>query len=239
MRYCLTCGNIEDDGCANYWKKDYCVWCENYDFVDDGLTHDDFLKLSDEKKLEYIHNIIKIITDNPRFIRDYTWHNNLMEDHFISKVEYENIYTTKGFFHKRKEVFGKRKIVHLTDEIDYNGWRWYESIWSEKAKELYEAKYENFTYNLIERYYPTQAELQGIKEPIAPQNDANTHNQEVAERMAREMELLFPTAKCPTCGSTSVEKITTTSRVVSTATLGIASSNLGKTMKCNKCGYKW
>lgn len=45
--------------------------------------------------------------------------------------------------------------------------------------------------------------------------------------------------KCPTCGSTNICKIGTISKTASIAAFGIFSSNLGKTMKCNKCGHKW
>lgn len=44
---------------------------------------------------------------------------------------------------------------------------------------------------------------------------------------------------CPTCGSTDVQKISTAKRVVSTAVMGIASSTIGKSYECKKCGYKW
>lgn len=45
--------------------------------------------------------------------------------------------------------------------------------------------------------------------------------------------------KCPTCGSTNVKKISGTKRWVGTGLFGLASSDLGKTMQCNSCGYKW
>lgn len=45
--------------------------------------------------------------------------------------------------------------------------------------------------------------------------------------------------KCPTCGSTNISKISTTSKVVGFATVGVFSSNFGKTMHCKQCGYKW
>lgn len=40
---------------------------------------------------------------------------------------------------------------------------------------------------------------------------------------------------CPYCNSTNVKKITTTSRVVSTAAVGVASNKIGKQWHCNKC----
>lgn len=45
--------------------------------------------------------------------------------------------------------------------------------------------------------------------------------------------------KCPTCGSTNIQKISGTKRWLSTGLFGIASSDVGKTMVCKNCGYKW
>lgn len=50
---------------------------------------------------------------------------------------------------------------------------------------------------------------------------------------------LSNTPKCPTCGSTNIKKISATKRWVGTGLFGIASSDMGKTMQCEKCGYKW
>lgn len=43
--------------------------------------------------------------------------------------------------------------------------------------------------------------------------------------------------KCPTCGSTNITKIGTFNRMLSTGLFGLASGKIGKTMKCNNCGY--
>lgn len=45
--------------------------------------------------------------------------------------------------------------------------------------------------------------------------------------------------KCPTCDSTDVKKLSTTSKVIGISLLGLASKTVGKTYKCNKCGYYW
>ena len=57
------------------------------------------------------------------------------------------------------------------------------------------------------------------------------------QRQEREREDNTP--KCPTCGSTDIEKISTTSKVVGGALFGLFSSNVRKTMHCKNCGYKW
>lgn len=45
--------------------------------------------------------------------------------------------------------------------------------------------------------------------------------------------------KCPTCGSTNVDKISTLNRAVSIGFLGLASDKIGKQFCCKDCGYKW
>lgn len=44
---------------------------------------------------------------------------------------------------------------------------------------------------------------------------------------------------CPTCGSTDIQKISGAKRWLSTGLFGLASSDIGKSMCCKKCGYKW
>ena len=53
----------------------------------------------------------------------------------------------------------------------------------------------------------------------------------------KEQEALKP--HCPTCGSTDIQKISGTKRWLSTGLFGLASSDIGKSMCCKKCGYKW
>lgn len=44
---------------------------------------------------------------------------------------------------------------------------------------------------------------------------------------------------CPTCGSSKISRIKTGEKLVGFATVGVFSSNFGKTMHCKQCGYKW
>lgn len=44
---------------------------------------------------------------------------------------------------------------------------------------------------------------------------------------------------CPNCGSSCIKKISTTRRVASVATLGLASSTIGKTYRCQSCRHTW
>ncbi len=61
---------------------------------------------------------------------------------------------------------------------------------------------------------------------------------ELQHQLAQQMRS-SNTPKCPTCGSTNIKKISATKRWVGTGLFGIASSDMGKTMQCNNCGYKW
>lgn len=55
----------------------------------------------------------------------------------------------------------------------------------------------------------------------------------------RELENQLGKPHCPTCNSTNVKTISTTKRMTGLFFAGLASSNLGKTMECKNCGYKW
>lgn len=45
--------------------------------------------------------------------------------------------------------------------------------------------------------------------------------------------------KCPTCGSTNIEKISVTKKAVGGFMFGIFSSDVRNTMHCKSCGAKW
>jgi len=45
--------------------------------------------------------------------------------------------------------------------------------------------------------------------------------------------------KCPVCGSTKVNKISTANRVASVFAFGLASSKIGKQYQCLNCKHKW
>lgn len=58
-------------------------------------------------------------------------------------------------------------------------------------------------------------------------------------RMEKQQAQKANVPKCPTCGSTNVERISTAQKAFGFALVGLFSSNLGKTMHCKNCGYKW
>lgn len=45
--------------------------------------------------------------------------------------------------------------------------------------------------------------------------------------------------RCPTCGSTDLKKIDALDWAISVSFLGLASGKIGKSFKCNHCGYMW
>lgn len=45
--------------------------------------------------------------------------------------------------------------------------------------------------------------------------------------------------KCPTCGSTNIEKISATKKVVGGAMFGLFSSDVRNSIHCKNCGAKW
>lgn len=85
-----------------------------------------------------------------------------------------------------------------------------------------------------DRYLNKQQKYELIQEVKKMQKQTQ---QKQAEQARIEKEQNIP--KCPTCGSTNVNKISTVKKATGFLTVGVFSSNLGKTMECKNCGYKW
>lgn len=95
----------------------------------------------------------------------------------------------------------------------------------------------------IEFYFETRKENEPFK-PFPPIDKEkarqNTHDSvELMKRIEEKNSSSNNVPKCPSCGSSNVSKIGVVNRVVSTTMLGLASSKIGKTHKCNNCGTTW
>lgn len=105
-------------------------------------------------------------------------------------------------------------------------------------KEKYQI-YQNEQYRRILEFVLSKEEIQIIK------FYKNTNNRKYKSYVSTSSSISQPTPttpnipKCPTCGSTNVEKISTAQKAFGFALVGLFSSNLGKTMHCKNCGYKW
>lgn len=73
---------------------------------------------------------------------------------------------------------------------------------------------------------------------IEPQTQCNLSPAEIAHNNAIAQEWQNK-PKCPTCNSTNLKKISTTSKVVNTAVFGLFGTKRHKTFHCNNCGYEW
>lgn len=113
-------------------------------------------------------------------------------------------------------------ITHLDYDImyncykrDYDDWMEQQNDWDgyiEKKKEAVKEKYKAVASNMA--YHGNKSE---------PSYSSSNNNQ----------------LKCPLCGSTNVNRISTLDRTVSIATVGLASSKIGKQYECKKCKHKW
>lgn len=76
--------------------------------------------------------------------------------------------------------------------------------------------------------------LKRINEEDARERASNTR---IASQVVSAEQPTQP--RCPTCNSTDIKKIGGVDRAFSVAFWGLASSKIGKTFKCNHCGYTW
>ena len=63
--------------------------------------------------------------------------------------------------------------------------------------------------------------------------------QKKAEEERKKQQWKYEHPECPICKSHNTRRITTASRAVSVATVGLASSKIGKQYECLTCKHKW
>lgn len=87
--------------------------------------------------------------------------------------------------------------------------------------------------NNCKRKYPKRF----IKCPICYEQlvKVSTTNKKVTS--VPEKQINIP--KCPTCGSTNIQRIGTGEKIVSGAVWGLFSNKVHKVYKCNNCKYMW
>lgn len=103
-------------------------------------------------------------------------------------------------------------------------------------------KIQLLVYNGSLSWEPTDEERAAWKKYKKKIEEIRTRDGFYEERNRREKEQSQPkklTIKCPNCGSTRTQRISSTSRVAGVLTLGLASGSVGKTYKCKTCKYKW
>lgn len=91
---------------------------------------------------------------------------------------------------------------------------------------------------------PNNNELCGLmidlkeKEPIEYQLKMSQFKSQLEQQKSNKIQN-NNRPKCPTCGSTNIEKISLTKKAVGGAMFGLFSSDIRNSMHCKNCGYKW
>lgn len=84
--------------------------------------------------------------------------------------------------------------------------------------------------NFDQYYFDNAINIKGQKDEAF--NAKIAHGKSILEETSR-------VPKCPTCQSTNIRRISTTSKVVNTALWGIFGTKRHKTFHCNSCNYEW
>lgn len=115
-------------------------------------------------------------------------------------------------------------------------------FWLFLCRDDYKTK-ESFYQNKIsdwEKYKENQKESIKKKYESYADNLAQYGSRErPATLLPRPSEPYYSPQKCPNCGSLKINRISTLNRTVSVATVGLASSKIGKQYECKSCKHKW
>lgn len=77
------------------------------------------------------------------------------------------------------------------------------------------------------------------KDPIEFQLKMSQFKTQVQQQEGNNNSNNTNVLRCPTCSSTKVKKISTTSKVAGAAMFGLFSKTARSQFKCEQCGYKW
>lgn len=106
-----------------------------------------------------------------------------------------------------------------------------------KHKEEFNNNYERLLNNLVKSSPDFNLDLHRDKDRIiADQKAEHDRQYQVVQNFKASQE---SAPKCLACGSTNVKKISGGRRWLTTGLFGLASSDVGKTMECKSCGYKF
>ena len=125
--------------------------------------------------------------------------------------------------------------IELLDKDDFNTTlgEYYQMNHSQRVANRYNPQYEIVCKHQFPEIYEYN-EQKSQQEYEVLQRRAQQKRIE-KERIEKQQNI----PKCPTCGSTNIEKISTAKKAIGFVAVGVFSSNFGKTMHCKNCGYKW
>lgn len=92
-----------------------------------------------------------------------------------------------------------------------------------------------FFMKKVNAYKLAKDDFEAYQKEVVKRQDEETlrHVNEIQQKMNAMV-------KCPTCGSTNVEKINGASKVGKAAVFGVlAAGSISKTFHCKNCGYRW
>ncbi len=148
----------------------------------------------------------------------------------------------------KKCNFCKNKMKLLPEELKFK-YHIFVEDWSQTSDEEELLRKENFVlgelkdnplFSLVDykKQFQEQIELKQRLEEWEKQKVLESQAKNLA-KMQKEKDKINCIPQCPICGSRNISKIGLVSRGVSTHFLGLASSKIGSTHKCNNCGTTW
>lgn len=228
--YCSRCGFYKTNSVLSYdylYRRNInpnepCKYCEG------RINKKGTIKTLLFKKSE----CTDVITFETEYADSYTIYEKLHPD----KITKENSKDVDKYYRYTYlyEDHPIPELQEIVDDINYQ-------------KQQFDIEYQKFFDEVLSK--------NPMFDPVMREYIINKRQEDAVEaekrRIQREKELhektqarkayeaAHPKPKCPTCGSTNVEKISTINRAVSIGVAGLASDKIGKQFCCKNCGYKW
>lgn len=184
--------------------------------------------------MKYCLKCGNIVTDNSMFKEDVNCCN--------CKIPFESDNVTsqqfESFTEKEKEEYTqklyniiKNSDIFQEDLCEYGNPNFYSSFWFDK--------YESLTGDVADRTGDDlRQHMQAKYGKDSPSYQEAVAQQYIDKARAKKLES-SNVPKCPTCGSTNIEKIGGLERAGSVYMFGIFSKKINKSFKCCNCKFTW
>lgn len=159
-----------------------------------------------------------------------------LKEHFSKPKEYHVKYCPRCAIENPKQPYHTRFYIPGYENCINSDEYKYCKHGSEKIPYRY--------LNITNKEFHALCVINSSAEYIEQMNQLKIDNPELYQRaieygFKKEAEEQANIPKCPTCGSTNVEKIGMGKKLFGGAMFGLFSSDVRKTMHCKSCGYKW
>lgn len=91
----------------------------------------------------------------------------------------------------------------------------------------------------VDKPFSTKCPICNNEMKLVGTYDCDMEQEVPSYKIVKDGSRYRPLIKCPTCSSSNVKSISSSSRILSAGLFGLGSNKINKSFECKTCGYTW